>query len=416
MVAHMHISQFLVVVLLVLPSTSMQSKPRRSWKSDFFDHLASRHSTFGIPFDYSPLKIQGVNGRKILAPPSKRHVILRDKYSRPSNDSSGINLDQQYLIRTTPDQRRVVCQYITEYSKFVRYLPHDTFLAVLPNHAIPIIEHLEGVFEVYTAPLSIKLSPDLDLGLRSTDSHRRTVAAVGDCVPAYLFALLVTDVDSIVRNELTSRCIDATTNQNLCNMSWPFLGKKILVETDSCRKLKAAEILSGHPSVFWIEERGTMELLNKHTTKIVQNFTGYARSFWDHGILGDGEVRKNLLMMVSFVSLSLSNHRVETVSWQVIGLSDSGIDPVSCFFHDENVSLPVCQGEGYVNASGCVDRRHRKIVTYVCVPSFSAAALSCSLARFFEMKIPALALTQNFRSDTSRQPTSATWAMGTGPT
>ena len=47
------------------------------------------------------------------------------------------------------------------------------------------------------------------------------------------------------------------------------------------------------------------------------------------------------------------------------GVSDTGVDTDSCFFHDNNVTLPNCSGYGYVAAPGCINPQHRKIVTYV---------------------------------------------------
>ena len=47
------------------------------------------------------------------------------------------------------------------------------------------------------------------------------------------------------------------------------------------------------------------------------------------------------------------------------GASDTGVDTDSCFFRDPSVSLPNCSGYGAVDAPGCVDHAHRKIVTYV---------------------------------------------------
>jgi hypothetical protein len=53
---------------------------------------------------------------------------------------------------------------------------------------------------------------------------------------------------------------------------------------------------------------------------------------------------------------------------QVIGISDTGVDVRSCFFSDAAVALPTCMGEGFVTTPGCIDPRHRKIVTYVSEP------------------------------------------------
>ena len=55
------------------------------------------------------------------------------------------------------------------------------------------------------------------------------------------------------------------------------------------------------------------------------------------------------------------------------GASDTGVDTDSCFFYDSNVSLPNCSGYGYVNTSGCINNKHRKIVSYVSAPSGSPA-------------------------------------------
>jgi hypothetical protein len=63
---------------------------------------------------------------------------------------------------------------------------------------------------------------------------------------------------------------------------------------------------------------------------------------------------------------------------QIIGISDTGVDYNSCFFRDEVIGLPICVGEGVVSTPGCLNQRHRKIVTYVSANrEFAAEMIFC---------------------------------------
>mmetsp|Transcript_15712 Transcript_15712/g.24416 ORF Transcript_15712/g.24416 Transcript_15712/m.24416 type:complete len:1706 (+) Transcript_15712:222-5339(+) len=241
---------------------------------------------------------------------------------------------RQYIIRAHHPSQPKLFDKIKRAAKghFVRYLPLDTYVAVLDDESLHDVAEMEGVAGVFHHPKEMrKLHKPLDKEgkpLRALLSEKPAIIDVMVAITQEKSSLFDPIFDSW---KATLEAIGGAG----CTVTRATY-RKVVVRANVNKVDALASFLEAQPLVSTAEERPEFSFFNKYATGAIQSSSHpNARDLWSKGLMGEG---------------------------QIVGCADTGIDFDNCFFHDDVEPVATCTGMGVV--ADCVNHKHRKIVTY----------------------------------------------------
>jgi len=276
----------------------------------------------------------------------------------------------QYLVRVVHPMPAGMSDYLSEVAagRFVRYLPHDTFVMALPKQGLEKVRKAAGVVDVYELPAALKTQPDLlaridaagskgkeDVSPTLEDEFRKLTGArhlpQSDAKNGKAELKRSSGSSNLVihvmlahggpgwaseAEALISEWRKAFALQGLTTAVELASSKKAIVQVEFGHELKKVVAwLVQQPLVHWVQEQKEIRMRNMYAGPAMQSWNASSHEIWDRGITGTG---------------------------QVVGIADTGIDYDNCFFRDPAMPTPAqCSGAG---SASCIDNAHRKIVTY----------------------------------------------------
>jgi hypothetical protein len=244
--------------------------------------------------------LRDLPGRKLLVEDAKYVVLQRPDISTillsANNEDNRLH---HFLLRVVTELRSKLLLRLRALSKFVQYVPHDTFLVALTYNQLKEVSFVKSVADIFKLPWRMKLSSELTKngyfspGSLNQQLFRRRVGTQ-PCKKIQLNVLLPADIEDIqcIRSEMDALCAETLFgNQSLCQIaSGSSSRSKMVVNTDECLQNLAVQRLAEHPAVSWVEVRPEMRLRNKYATRIIQSNNGSSWTLWEKGLRGDGEV------------------------------------------------------------------------------------------------------------------------------
>lgn len=227
------------------------------------------------------------------------HEMVKRKLQTTASRKSHfgiINADHS-LVHVAPRHMEVLSRGLSEYVQ--------DFAPVLPQFKIS--HNLNGVWG-QSVDCDLSTVIDLHIVLMPVDSAdleklKDTVSAAG----------AEWDIELTIQDPQLLRPRD---RESACSVQMPV-----------CHVDKVVASLTGLSFVQWVERRGVMRPHNKWAIGIVQTGEAKENRIFDQGLTGKG---------------------------YVVGVADTGIDPNSCFFRDEDYSFPY----------NTLNSAHRKVVYY----------------------------------------------------
>jgi len=281
---------------------------------------------------------------------------------------------QQYLVRVAFPMPAGLTDYLHELAGggFLRYLPYDTFAIAMDRTALEKASKASGVVDIYVFPPAMKIDPNLvkhmataSLGEEATSPthHDEFLDLVGVTRRALphssarggselkrsskkgahvLYALLASRGGKeweLQAAGMAMKWQKAFSAMGIDASVEIASKQKAVVKVSGARALKKIVAwLAQEPLVHFLQEQKEISLRNKEANFAMQSWNATTHAIWAQGIFGTG---------------------------QIVGVADTGIDFDNCFFRDKAMPTPPrCSGTGHVTTAGCINKAHRKIVTY----------------------------------------------------
>eukprot|EP00286_Rhodomonas_abbreviata_P012400 CAMPEP_0181339424 /NCGR_PEP_ID=MMETSP1101-20121128/29250_1 /TAXON_ID=46948 /ORGANISM="Rhodomonas abbreviata, Strain Caron Lab Isolate" /LENGTH=167 /DNA_ID=CAMNT_0023450395 /DNA_START=164 /DNA_END=664 /DNA_ORIENTATION=- len=102
---------------------------------------------------------------------STAHVMLQTDIAQASLVA--------FLLKTTRERREAVIAHVKELApgRYVKYVPSDSYIVVIPEHIAEEVSHLQGVLAVLELPRELKLPPSLLAEVEGRSKTERTSEA-----------------------------------------------------------------------------------------------------------------------------------------------------------------------------------------------------------------------------------------------
>ena len=230
------------------------------------------------------LRISSLHGRPLLLIQGSDILLRRVNKAGRSNRSGRL---EQLLIRVKTEKRQNILSELKGKCIYLRYLPYDTYLAVINTEYLKEILSLDGVVDVFTMPGILKLSDQLYKESRKVETkHSKTVS---DPQPdrAKTFSVLTTAGAGVSLLCESVRKAGASCKARRDSES------KYTVSVAVSSQSEFLDGVTRQPWVLWVEEQLPKTLRNKFASGLVQSSdwsNGTTRYLWDHGLTGVGEI------------------------------------------------------------------------------------------------------------------------------
>jgi hypothetical protein len=228
------------------------------------------------------VKIRQLQGRPLLLTQGGDGSLRRAKVS-----SENMDAQKQYLVRVKRDLREVIYTALQEYSVYIQYLPHDTFLVVMEARSLTTIKRLNGVLDIFMMPHMLKISDRISLKAQTSRSKVATETNNLTNSPRKTISVLTTPSSTDANASLLCKsagveCSARRDSDAKCTVS--------VAEASLAALLRD---IARHPWVLWVEEHLPKRLHNGFATGLVQSSdwsVGTSRLLWDRGLTGEGEI------------------------------------------------------------------------------------------------------------------------------
>ena len=302
------------------------------------------------------------------------HPSERLKSGIRSTEPDSIVARLPYLIRVErPITRGFLINIFSEAGKAnVKYLPHDSYVAMLSKDAVERLATVKGVADIFHMPGVVKVQPILypildrnsDSGKHPSSKHqimRRKHVAEGESGDA--------------ENRLRSAMGKDSTKLRLIVGNHTGEEQRLLLER--IKMTSASEDFSNHATFTWVSfKKIEVEVENESLDALVvwlaeQSwvlYVGVTEKYYPNNYYGvrgfqqscDGDCWSSLQASCSSASSCGNMPATTTPIWdtangvtvnglkgqgQVIGVADSGVDVNHCFFQDSGQSVSKCTGE-----------------------------------------------------------------------
>lgn len=265
---------------------------------------------------------------------------------------------QQYLVRIAHPVPHRLTDYLHELAGggFIQYLPHDMFVVLMDQAALENARKASGVVDIYVFPPAMKIDTGMleyaeiasrEEGNTSLPSHNDPLIQNSDFdgSPKYLHVLLVLlafrsgqewKLHAAGMATEWREAFSTMDIQSRVEIVSKYMAVVKVIGASALKKVVAW--LAQQPLVYFLQEQKKIRLLDKLASFVIQSPEATTNSIWARGITGTG---------------------------QIIGFADTGIDFDHCLFRDDSMPIPPrCSGSGHVKTAGCINKVHRKIVTY----------------------------------------------------